>query len=494
MVGELGGLKKTNWGDFMTSIAEQTGRLDATELSSLVRKSEISVPELVDGAIERLEKVNGQLNAVITPMYEEARAWAVDHPVAGAFPGVPFLVKDFLAEVKGVRFTEGSAFLGEYVPTEDSELIARFRASGLLCIGKTNLPEFAIGATTEPVRFGRTRNPWNTTLTPGGSSGGSAAAVAARVVPMAHGNDAAGSIRIPASCCGLVGLKPSRGRVSLGPLYGDLFGGIVSEFAITRSIRDTASLLDAVAGPMTGEPYSVPTPERPYSEEIKREPAGLRIGFSATTPLGDDLHPECEQAVRDTAKLCEGLGHEVEERAPDYDAMRLWTNLTTMLASGVSWAMQDWSRRLGRPLMQEQFEPFVWAFSERGRSLTATDYLLAVQDVQAEVRRCSRFFESFDLWLTPTLGQPPVPLGTLTYDGDAVELRRRTAHFSPFTYIANATGQPAISLPLHWSESGIPIGVQMTARTGEESTLLRIAAQLEQARPWSDRLPAVCAV
>ena len=478
----------------MTLVAEQTGRLDATDLSNLVNNGEISVSELVDGAIERLEKVNGQLNAVITPMYAEARAGAIGQPLSGVFAGVPFLIKDFLAEVKGVRFTEGSAFLGEHVPSSDSELIARFRAAGLLCIGKTNLPEFAVGATTEPDRFGATHNPWDTTLTPGGSSGGSAAAVAARIVPLAHGNDAAGSIRIPASCCGLIGLKPSRGRVSLGPLYGDLFGGIVSEFAVTRSVRDTASLLDAVAGPMTGEPYSLATPERPYFEEIKRGPLKLRIGFSAITPLGDDLHPECERAVRGAGKLCEDLGHEVEERAPDYDAMGLWTNLTTMLASGVSWAMQDWSRRLGRPLTKELFEPFVWAFGQRGRSLSATDYLLAVQDLQAEVRKYSRFFDTYDLWLTPTLGQPPVPLGTLSYDGDPVELRRRTARFCPFTYIANATGQPAISLPLHWSKAGIPIGVQMTARVGEESTLLRIAAQLEQARPWAERLPAVCAV
>lgn len=478
----------------MITIAEQTGRLDATELSSLVKQKEISIPELVDSAIGRLEKVNERLNAVITPMYREACTQAINHPPGGVFPGVPFLVKDFLAEVKGVRLAEGSAFLGDYVPSSDSELVTRFRAAGLLCIGKTNLPEFAIGATTEPDRFGATCNPWDTTLTPGGSSGGSAAAVAARVVPMAHGNDAAGSIRIPASCCGLIGLKPSRGRVSLGPLYGDLFGGIISEFAVTRSVRDTASLLDAVAGPMPGDPYSVPAPKRPYSEEIKRETGKFKIGFSATTPLGDDLDPECERAVRSAAKLCEDLGHEVEERAPDYDAMRLWTNLTTLLASGVSWVLQDWSRRLGKSLAPEMFEPFVWAFAERGRSSSATDYLLAVQDVQAEVRKYSRFFEAYDIWLTPTLGKPPVKLGALKYDGDPVELRRRTARFSPFTYIANATGQPAISLPLHWSGDGIPIGVQMSARMGEESTLLRIAAQLEQARPWADRLPPVCAV
>jgi len=478
----------------MTSIAAQTGRLDATALGHLVDKGEVSAAELVEAAIERLEQVNGQINAVITPMYDEARAAAADPVLSGAFPGVPFLVKDFIAEVAGVRFTEGSAFLGEHVPDEDSELIRRFQAAGLLTLGKTNLPEFAIGATTEPIRFGPTRNPWDTGRTAGGSSGGSAAAVAARVVPMAHGNEAAGSIRIPASCCGLVGLKPSRGRVSLGPLYGDLWGGIVHEFALTRSIRDTAALLDAVAGPMPGEPYAAAPPERPYAEEIRHDPGVLRIGFSTRTPLGDELHPDCATAVRDAADLCAGLGHEVEERMLDWDAMRLWSELTTMLASGVAWVLEDWSRRLDRPLAEQHFEPFVWAFAERGRALSATDYLLARQDLQEEVRRFSRFYDSHDLWLTPTLGQPPVPLGTLSYAGDPVDLRRRTAEFSPFTYIANATGQPAISLPLHWSDAGLPIGVQFFADMGGEATLLRLAAQLEQARPWADREPPVCAV
>jgi amidase len=478
----------------MTDIATQTARLDATDLARLVADKEVSSLELVDAAIERLERVNGQLNAVITPMFEEARSRAAEQDGNGPFAGVPFLMKDFLAEVKGVRFTEGSAFLGELVPTEDSELVRRFRAAGLQFIGKTNTPEFAIGATTEPHRFGATHNPWNTNLTPGGSSGGAAAAVAARVVPMAHGNDAGGSIRIPASCCGLVGLKPSRGRVTLGPHYGDLFGGIVAELGLTRSVRDTASLLDAVAGPMTGEPYSVPAPSRPYAEAITQPPRQLKIGFSTTTPLGDDLHPECEEAVRAAARLCESLGHEVSEEAPDYDAMRLWTNLTTMLASGVAWATADWSRRLEQPLTPQLFEPFVWAFAERGRQLSAADYLLAVQDVQSEVRKHCRFYENYDLWLTPTLGQPPVPLNTLVYNGDPIELRRRTARFSPFTYIANATGQPAISLPLHWTAEGLPVGVHFTARMADESTLLQLAAQLEQAQPWNNRLPVVCAV
>lgn len=473
----------------MNSIARETANLDATALGELVDRKEVTSAELVDAAIARLEAVNGELNAVITTMYESAKEQAASVVPGGPFPGVPFLVKDFLAEVKDVRLTEGSHFLGDYVPTADSEIVRRFRQAGLVFIGKTNTPEFAIGVTTEPQRFGPAHNPWDRSRTPGGSSGGAAAAVAARVVPMAHGNDAGGSIRIPASCCGLVGLKPSRGRVSLGPLYGDLFGGIIAELGLTRSVRDTARLLDAVAGPITGEPYvAQPAPES-YENVIARPPRALKIGFSAVTPLGDPLDPECEKAVRDAAALCADLGHHVEEHAPAYDAFNLWTHLTTLLASGIAWVQADWSRRLGRPLEPESFEPFVWAFGERGRALSAPDYLMAVQDLQAEVRRFSGFFESFDLWLTPTLGQPPVPLGSLCYDGDPIELRRRSAKFSPFTYIGNATGQPGISLPLHWTPDDLPVGIHFLARQGEEHLLLAIAAQLERARPWQDRQP-----
>ena len=473
----------------MNSIAKETANLDATALGELVCGKEVTPVELVEAAIDRLEIVNSNLNAVITFMYESAREQAAALVPAGPFPGVPFLVKDFLAEVEGVRFTEGSCFLGEHIPDTDSEIIRRFRNAGLVFIGKTNTPEFAIGVTTEPQRFGPTHNPWDLSRTPGGSSGGAAAAVAARVVPMAHGNDAGGSIRIPASCCGLVGLKPSRGRVSLGPLYGDLFGGIIAELGLTRSVRDTARLLDAVAGPMTGEPYLAPPPPDSYENLIVRPPQTLKIGFSAVTPLGDPLDSECEKAVRDAAALCEDLGHHVEEQAPEYDAFNLWTHLTTMLASGVAWAQADWSRRLDQPLKPQLFEPFVWAFGERGRALSAPDYLMAVQDLQLEVRRFSRFYESFDLWLTPTLGQPPVPLGSLSYDGDPIELRRRSAKFSPFTYIGNATGQPGISLPLHWTPENLPVGVHFLARMGEEHVLLALAAQLEQAKPWQDRQP-----
>ena len=468
--------------------------LDATRCAALVRAGELTPLELVDAAIDRAEQVNDTLNAIVTRMYDHARESARTHSGAGIFAGVPFLVKDFLAEVEGVRFTEASAFLADHVPAEDSELVRRFRAAGLVFIGKTNTPELAIGPTTEPRLFGPTRNPWDTERTAGGSSGGSAAAVAARVAPMAHGNDAGGSIRIPASCCGLVGLKPSRGRVSLGPHYGDMWSGLVCELGVTRTVRDTAALLDAVAGPAVGEPYFPAPPARSYTAEAERSPGSLKVGFSVESPLGDAVDPECERAVRSAAALCESLGHEVEEARPDCEAEALWTKFTTLLSAGAAWAVADWERRTGRTAGPQHFEPFVWAFAERGRALGAHDYLLAVQDMQRGVRDLSAYFDRFDLWLTATLGQPPVELGNLVYrGGDPFELRRRCAQFSPYTWIANASGQPAISLPLHWSPSGLPVGVHFVARWGEEATLIRLAAQLERAHPWRDRRPGICA-
>ena len=468
--------------------------LDATRCAALVRAGELTPLDLVDAAIDRAEQVNGTLNAIVTEMYEHARETARAHSGTGLFAGVPFLVKDFLAEVEGVRFTEASSFLSDHVPAGDSELVRRFRDAGLVFIGKTNTPELAIGPTTEPRLFGPTRNPWDTARTPGGSSGGAAAAVSSRVVPMAHGNDAGGSIRIPASCCGLVGLKPSRGRVPLGPHYGDLFSGLVSELGVTRSVRDTAALLDAVAGTAVGEPYFPAPPARSYTNEAGRSPGSLRIGFSVESPLGDAIDPECERAVRDTAALCDSLGHTVEEARPDYEAEELWTKFTTMLSAGAAWAIADWERRTGRTAEPDHFEPFVWAFAERGRALGAHDYLLAVQDMQRAVRDLSAYFARYDLWLTSTLGQPPVELGTLVYrGGDPFELRRRCARFSPYTWISNASGQPAISVPLHWTRAGLPVGVHFVARWGEESALIRLAGQLERARPWAERRPGVCA-
>jgi amidase len=465
---------------------------DGLGLAALVKAREVTAGELVDTAIAACEQVNGRLNAVVTRMFEQARERAGQASRDAPLAGVPFLMKDFGAEVAGVRFTEGTEFLAGHVPEEDSHLYRRFCDAGLITFGKTNLPELAIGTTTESPFLGVCHNPWDLDRTTGGSSGGAGAAVASRVVPIAHANDIGGSTRIPASCCGLVGLKPSRGRVSLAPHYGDVVAGFFQELVVTRSVRDTAAVLDAVAGPAPGEPYLATAPERPYVQELGTAGRRLRIGFSTVSPLGDPLDAECVRAIRETAALCESLGHEVEEAAPDFDGYELWHNFTRLMSACAAWVIDDWARRTQQTPKEDRFTPFVWAFRERGQQLSAADYLMTMQDLQRELRRYSVFFETRDLWLTTTLGQPPVELGTLVYQGDPFELRRRMARFSPFTYISNASGQPAISLPLHWSRQGLPVGVHFVGQMGDDATLIRLAGELEQARPWLHRRPSLC--
>jgi amidase len=468
--------------------------LDALGQAELVRKKEVKPIELVEGAIQRIERLNPSLNVVVTPMYEYARKQASAPVAEGVFAGVPFLLKDFLAEFAGVRFTEGTAFLRDYVPMQDSELVKRFKKAGLIIVGKTNTPELALGVTTEPLLFGPTHNPWDTSRIAGGSSGGSASAVAARIVPMAHGNDAGGSIRIPASCCGVFGLKPTRARNSLSPHYGDIFTGLWVEHALTLSVRDSAALLDATSGPAFGDPYWAPPPLRPFYQEIGAKPGKLRIAFATRSPLGTEVHSDCQMAVTHAASLCAELGHEVTEAAPAFNAELLWQSFTTVLSAGSAWVINDWGRRTGRKPTSEFFEPFVWAFKQRGDNVSAPDYLLVLQDLQKLTRDIARFFIDYDIWLTPTLGAPPVPLGTFRFSGeDPFELRRRMVNFSPFTLISNVTGQPAMSVPLFWNEEGLPVGTHFMGRFGDEAKLFRLAAHLEEARPWAKRRPPLSA-
>jgi amidase len=466
--------------------------LDAHDQARLVRRKEVSALGLVEAAIERIERVNAAINAVVLPMYELARAAAREPLGDGPFAGVPFLLKDLLAESAGVPFNEASAFLAGYVPPADSELVARYRRAGLIIVGKTNTPELGIGPTTEPRLYGPTRKPWDPGRTAGGSSGGAAAAVAAGMVPMAHGNDAGGSIRVPAACCGVFGLKPTRARNPLGPHYGDIMSGLVAEHALTRSVRDSAALLDATAGPDPGDPYWAPPPARPFADEVGTPPGRLRIAFATRPPQGGDVHPEAVASVHEAARLCESLGHAVEEAAPPIDGEALWHAFTSVLAAGFTWAIDDWRRRTGRTPAPELFEPFVWAFTSRGREISAPRYLLLVQDLQHMSRAIARFFLDHDVWLTPMLGEPPVPLGTFAYaGGDPFAVRRRMAGFTPFSYVANVTGQPAMSVPTHWTASGLPMGTQWVGRFGDEATLFRLAGQLETARPWARRRPPV---
>jgi amidase len=484
-------------------------RLDATELAALVRSKQLQPLEVVEAAIERIEALNPRLNAVVARSYERARKQARDGLPEGPFRGVPFLLKDLLAIDAGTVTTNGSRFfLGHALP-RDSELVRRQKAAGLNILGKTNTPEMGILPVTEPRLYGPTRNPWNLAHTPGGSSGGSAAAVAAGMVPMAHGTDGGGSIRIPASCCGLFGLKPTRGRNPVGPFVGEVWHGIAVEHAVTRSVRDSAALLDATQGPESGAPYVAPPRERPYREEVGRDPGKLRIAFATRSLLGSSVHPDCVAAVKLAAALCERLGHRVEEGAPQLDRQALSKSLLIMICAETAAEIDLAAESLGKKPRPPDFEPGTWFLAQIGRKFRAAELAVAVQRARKTGQQMADWFEKYDLLLTPTLAAPPLPIGAL--DQKPIEklalailravpsetamrklldqLAAQAFEYAAFTPIANLTGQPAMSVPLHWSEQGLPVGSHFLGRFGEEATLLRLAAQLEQAQPWAERRP-----
>lgn len=470
------------------SLSDELKYQDATSLADLVRKKEVIPLELVEAAIENVDKLNPTLNAVITPMYDLAREAAKSKLPDGPFAGVPFLLKDLLASYGGVRMALGSRALKDFIPDHDSELVSRYKKAGLVVIGKTNAPEFGILPTTEPELFGPTRNPWNTACSTGGSSGGSAAAVAARIVPMAHGNDGGGSIRIPASCCGVFGLKPTRARITLAPDFGDMIGGLVNEHALTISVRDSAALLDATAGCQRGDPYWAPPIERPYVKEADTDPGRLRIAFTAKPLTDTPVHDDCVNAVKDAALLCEQLGHTVEEASPLIDGNMLMHAFVVLWCAGIGSII----KMLG--LSKTQVEPLSWGLYEMSGGHSAMDYLIATQTIQHLSRDVAAFFEKYDILLTPTLAKPPLPLCSFdpTPDNPIAGLIE-SGRYAVFTPICNATGQPAMSVPLYWNEEGLPVGAHFIGRFGDEATLFRLAAQLEEARPWHDRRPPVCA-
>ncbi len=476
-------------------MTDDTAFLDATAQAALVRSGEVSAAELVDGAITRIEKLNPELNAVIWELFERARAEAAGPLPDGPFTGVPLLLKDLGAELEGTPFCEGTDLAGDYRSTVTQELTLRFQRAGFVICGKTNAPEFGILPTTEPRRFGATRNPWHTGHSTGGSSGGSAAAVASGMVPVAHANDGGGSIRIPASCCGLVGLKPTRARVPLGPQYGDLLAGLVCEHVVTRSVRDTAAILDAVAGPEPGDPYWAP-PRRgeSFAAAAATPPAPLRVAVMTASPNGSEVHADCVTAVERTAALCESLGHHVTPATLDIDGDAFTMHFINVWAAGNAWTLADWEERVGRAATEADVEPLTWALVELGRSLHAPAHLKSMQELQKLSRQVALAFEAFDVLLTPTLGEPPAPLGTFdSPPGEPLTGLFRAAAYVPFTPPFNVTGQPGISLPLHWNDAGLPIGSQFVGRMGDEETLLALAGQLELAQPWAGRRPAVSA-
>ncbi|HWE34378.1 MAG TPA: amidase [Solirubrobacteraceae bacterium] len=471
--------------------------VDATEQARMVRDGEVSPAELVDEAIGRLEDLNPQLNAVIHPLLDQARAAT---PQDGPFKGVPFLVKDLSCYMEGVPVHEGMRALKEagYRSDHDMWITRKFREAGFTILGRTNTPELGILPTTEPVAYGPTRNPWDPKRSTGGSSGGSAAAVAAGIVAAAHANDGGGSIRIPASHCGLVGLKPSRGRVSLAPDFGEVLGGLVIELAVTHTVRDAAGILDTIHGPAPGDPYAAPTPTGPYVDEVGADPGRLKIGISTAPPGGQfETHPECVTAARDAGKLLESLGHDVVESHPAVmDDPELIANFLVRWTAGVDWNLKYWSAAIGREIGADDVEPCTWALAEQGRNYSAGELLRAFESAQAGTREIASWWaeDGFDLLLTPTCAEPPPWLGEFDAppDNPAAPIMRAIP-FGTFTAGFNTSGQPAISLPLHVTADGLPVGVQLVAAYGREDLLLRVAAQVEQAAPWTDRRPALAA-
>jgi amidase len=494
----------------MPSIAEYE-RLDGTGLAELVRQGQVRPAELVEAAIERIEARNPRLNAVVARCYERARRQARNDLPNGPFRGVPFLLKDLLAVDAGTCTSNGCRFFQGFVPARDSELVRRLKAAGLVILGKTNTPEMGILPVTEPRLYGPTRNPWDESRTPGGSSGGSAAAVAAGMVPMAHGGDGGGSIRIPASCCGLFGLKPTRGRNPMGPYVGEGWHGIVVEHALTRTVRDSAALLDATQGPDVGAPYVAPAPARPYREEVGRDPGRLRIAFTTRSLLGSAVHPDCVAAVERAAALCERLGHRVEEEAPQIDRHALSKAYLVLVGAETAAEIDLAAEALRKKPRASDFEPGTWMLAQIGRKFRAGELALAVHRVRAAGRALGAWFEERDALLTPTLSAPPLPLGALdhkpverlalavlrAFPSEALmrklldQLAAQAFEYAAFTPVANLTGQPAMSVPLHWNEQSLPIGCHFFGRFGDEATLLRLASQLEEAQPWAARRPPV---
>ena len=465
---------------------------DGLGLATLVEKREVSPAEVVEAAIERIERHNPAINAVVHKAYDEARAAAAGPLPDGPFKGVPLLVKDLLITVAGWPRTSGSRFCKGVVDSEDSGLMRRYRSSGAVALGKTNCPEFGITGTTEPALFGPCRNPWNLGHSAGGSSGGSAAAVAAGIVPMAHGGDGRGSIRIPASCCGLVGLKVTRDRNPHLPDGYDFAQGYVVEHVMTRTVRDCAAMLDVTGVPEPASPYAPPAKDRPYMQEIQRSPGRLRIAWSSETANGRAIAPEVQAALENVAALLERLGHEVVPRGLGVDQRALYGVQNAFSGANFAAGMKRLIDQIGREPEGDELEPLTWASLKGGRRATGEQTMWEAQELRMLARGVMALFEDFDVYLTPVMGTPPPPIGYL--DPVAVaprEIGRRNGEVFPFAAPFNMTGQPSLSLPLAMSASGLPIGMMFTGRYADEATLFRLAGQLEKEMPWKDRRPAV---
>ncbi len=471
--------------------------LDATAQAQLVRSGEVKPAELVDAAIERAERLEPELRAIVSRQFDRARGEAASETLPrGLLAGVPYLLKDLGAYLDGDPVYSGMQALmrADLRESGDSHFAGRLRAAGMISLGRTNAPELGILPATEPLSAGPSHNPWNLERSPGGSSGGSAAAVAAGVVAVAHASDGGGSIRIPASHCGLVGLKPSRGRNSFAPAIGERWNGCSCEGFVTRSVRDTALLLDITHGPAAGDPYAAAPPARRYLEEVEQAPGELRIGVMTRGPRDIEVAEDCSQAARRAGDLLETLGHAVEASHPAaLDDAAAAGAFVAIVAVSTARAIDRAAQRIGTPIGADDVEPLTWAVAEIGRRRGAVEYQQAIETMHRHGRQLADWWQQgFDLLLTPTCAAPPPPIGTFAQDPEEpLAAYARAAPFGAFTLHFNLSGQPAISLPLHWTAGGLPIGVQLVAPCGREDLLIRVAAQLERAAPWADRLPKV---
>ncbi len=474
----------------MTEVAN----LDALGLAALVKSGEASAAELLDQAIVNAEAVNPQINAIVRPMYDEARATIAAGVPDGPFEGVPFLLKDLRALYSGVPTTSGSRFMSDAIPDHDSELVARYKRAGLVVFGKTNTPEYGCCPSTEGAMNGPTRNPWSTGFSAGGSSGGSSAAVAARIVPAAHGSDGGGSVRIPASCCGVFSIKPSRAVLPVGPDYGEIWSGLSAESVLTVSVRDSAAMLDACMGPAPGDPYCGPTFERSLSDEVTTPPGRLRIAVQREALTGAPVHADCLAALDDAVGLLEDLGHDLVEAVPEYDVARMGAAFTLLIAANVQGGIDQQAELIGRQPGDDDIEPVIRFLARIGCDNTAADMARAVWTMHSVGRQIAPFFNDYDALLTPVVATPPPAIGTLdTSSADVDAYLAAVFGFIPFTALANQAGTPAMSVPLYWNEAGLPIGVQLMSGYAREPTLFRLAGQLEQARPWAQHRPPICA-
>ena len=481
----------------MTSTSD-FAQLDATAQADLVQSGEVRPLDLVDAAIARIKAINPTLNAVIHERFEKARNEAEGALPDGPFRGVPFLLKDLETRSVGDPHHSGTSFLKNagYISDRDDYVTSRLRAAGVVIVGRTNTPEFGTTITTEPESYGATLNPWNTDYSTGGSSGGSAAAVASFMVPAAHASDGGGSIRIPASACGLVGLKPTRGRVPLGPAISESWAGSTTNGVVTRTVRDTAAILDAIAGPMPGDAYAAPALPGPLTAEVGREPGSLKIGVLDHPLLpGVETSGEMTNAIRFAVSLLEQLGHKIEDSHPEAMGDARFTDaFTTVIAAHVAHDLDTWGRELGREITGEDVEERNWMFATIGRSFTAPQYLDAIFWQQEWSRRMSTWWKNelnpngYDILCTPVLNSPPPKIGWLS---DPVEGLGRVTAIMQYTAQFNVTGQPAISLPLWWTEDGLPVGIQLVAGFGREDLLIRLASELESACNWHDRVPGI---